>query len=85
MTTPLKLLFVEDSEDDVQLALRMLRKGDFAPQHVRVDTREAMTAALDQQEWDVIISDYAMPRFNGIDALLLPQQGAALLSQPRTL
>jgi sigma-B regulation protein RsbU (phosphoserine phosphatase) len=73
MGKPLRVLIVEDSEDDAQLALRELQKGGFEPAHQRVETAEALSAALEKQSWDVIISDYVMPRFSGPDALKLLQ------------
>lgn len=67
--TPLRALIVEDSEDDAVLIQRELRLGDFALEHRRVDTPEAMGTALEEGGWEVVLSDYAMPRFNGLDAL----------------
>src|ERR1051325_6129655 len=66
---PLRVLLVEDSEDDAALLLRELRKGRYEPVHLRVETKEAMLAALADGEWDMVISDYAMPRFDGLRAL----------------
>ncbi len=71
MTTPLRCLIVEDSEDDARLVLRQLRDGGFEVTAERVDTPEAMSAALARQPWDIIISDYKMPRFSGTAALEL--------------
>ena len=70
---------VEDSEDDALLLLRELRRGGCDLTFERVDTPEAMKAALDKQRWDVIISDYVMPHFSGPDALaLLKEKGLDL-------
>ena len=71
MTTPLRCLMVEDSEDDARLVLRQLRAGGYEVISERVDTPEAMRAALDRQPWDTVISDYAMPCFSGLAALEL--------------
>jgi PAS domain S-box-containing protein len=71
---PLRVLIVEDSEDDVLLLLRELRRGGYDPTHVRVDTRDAMRAALDRQAWDSILCDYAMPHFSAPKALSLLQE-----------
>jgi len=70
----LRVLLVEDSEDDAALVVRALRKGGFAPSYERVDTAAAMAACLAGQEWDVILSDYSMPQFNGLAALKLMQE-----------
>jgi diguanylate cyclase (GGDEF)-like protein/PAS domain S-box-containing protein len=55
------------------LLLRELRRAGFDPQHLRVETPEDMQAALDQHTWDIIISEYAMPRFNGLAVIRLYQ------------
>src|ERR1044071_1127103 len=68
---PLKLLLVEDSEDDAELLLLELRRGGYAPDFVRVDNPEDMCAALEQRDWELIISDYVMPRFSGPAVLSL--------------
>ncbi|HEX4646997.1 MAG TPA: PAS domain S-box protein, partial [Verrucomicrobiae bacterium] len=74
MSAPARILFVEDSEDDVLLILRELRRGGCDPAFERVDTEAAFTAALRRQDWDFIIADYSMPQFNALEALSLLQQ-----------
>src|SRR5690242_15298711 len=71
MTTALRLLLVEDSDDDAVLLLRELHRGGYQVFHQRVDTDAAMAAALEAGEWDLIISDYSMPHFSGDSALRL--------------
>jgi signal transduction histidine kinase len=66
---PLRVLIVEDSPTDTELMLRELRQGGFAPTHERVDTPEAMGAALTRQTWDVVLSDFHMPSFDAPRAL----------------
>jgi PAS domain S-box-containing protein len=73
--TPLRVLIVEDSADDTLLLLRELKRGGYEPQHERVDTAEDMRAALEKQEWDVVISDHAMPTFSAPAALKLLRDG----------
>jgi signal transduction histidine kinase len=68
--TPLRVLFIEDAEDDAALQARLLRQAGYDVIFERVDSRTALTQALDKK-WDVIISDYSMPGFTGIDALKL--------------
>jgi DNA-binding NtrC family response regulator len=65
----IKLLVVEDSEDDARLVIRMLRRGGYNAQHERVESAAAMAAALQRQTWDAVVSDYNMPGFSGLDAL----------------
>ncbi len=69
MNKPLRILLVEDSEDDALLLLLELRKGGFSADYERVETAEVMNEALRRREWDIVISDYVMPRFSGLDAL----------------
>lgn len=71
MESPLRVLIVEDSENDVRLLLRQLEKDGKKLVWERVDSAAAMTAALDRQAWDVVISDYVLPQFSGLDALKL--------------
>jgi DNA-binding NtrC family response regulator len=65
----LRVLIVEDSENDALLLLRELKKGGYEPDYVRVETPEAMEQALAASGWDVVISDYRMPRFGALEAL----------------
>jgi PAS domain S-box-containing protein len=75
--TPLRALLVEDSEDDALLLLRELRRGGYEPEYERVDTPEAMRRVLDgSAHWDVIFSDYNMPRFGAPEALALAREAA---------
>ncbi|MBU4220532.1 MAG: response regulator [Euryarchaeota archaeon] len=61
-------------KDDAVLLLRELRRGGYDTSHERVDTPEAMSEALAGREWDIVISDYVMPRFSGLSALKLLQE-----------
>jgi signal transduction histidine kinase len=66
---PLRVLHVEDSEDDSALVLRALSRGGFDPICERVYTQAAFKDALRAKDWDVIISDYSLPHYNGLTAL----------------
>lgn len=74
MNNSLRVLIVEDSENDAILLLRELERGGYRPTAERVHSSETMAAALEKQPWDVIICDYRMPNFGGLDALKLLQQ-----------
>jgi PAS domain S-box-containing protein len=71
MEKPLRVLMVEDSEDDALLVLRQLKKGGYDLIPERVETAESMLAALREKTWDVILCDYQMPQFNGLAAIAL--------------
>ncbi|MFQ5924080.1 MAG: response regulator [Anaerolineales bacterium] len=73
MTVHLRVLLAEDSEDDALLLEHELRNGGFEPIIERVETPEAMTARLDAGDWDVVLADYSMPRFNALAALAMVQ------------
>src|SRR5215204_6227049 len=76
MGTPLRVLLVEDSENDALLLVRGLRRGGYDPTWERVDTPAAMEAALDGRGWDLVISDHSMPNFSSSAALgLLRSKG----------
>src|ERR1043166_7695266 len=74
MGIPLRVLMVEDSEDDAWLLVRQLKGAGYDVTHRRVETAEGMSAALDGQAWDLIISDYSMPQFSGTAALPMAQE-----------
>lgn len=69
MSTPLRVLIVEDSPTDAKLVLHELRKMGRLVEWERVDTRVAMEEALDRREWDLVISDWSMPHFSALGAL----------------
>jgi putative nucleotidyltransferase with HDIG domain/PAS domain S-box-containing protein len=66
-----RILFVEDNQDDVELQLRRLRDAGFDPQWDRVQSEGALRAALDAETWHVALVDYDLPGFSGLDALHL--------------
>jgi len=76
MAKPLRVLIVEDSEDDALLVIHELKRGGNDVTFKRVETAEAMTAALDKQAWDVIISDYRLPHFSAPESLELLHQSS---------
>lgn len=65
----LRVLIVEDSAKDAQLIELLLRRGGFAASTRRVDSAETLRVAMQEDSWDLIISDYEMPGFTGLDAL----------------
>jgi PAS domain S-box-containing protein len=74
MNKTLRVLIIEDSEDDTLLLLRELRRGGYEPAFERVETPESMTSALREKQWDMIISDYVLPKFSGLAALAIVKE-----------
>jgi signal transduction histidine kinase len=71
MDVPLRLLIIEDSDDDAALVVRELKRAGYEVAFKRVDTPEMLKSALAGQDWDLAISDFSMPQFLGTDALKL--------------
>ncbi len=71
MGTPIRVLIVEDSEDDSEMVVRELKRGGYDVKCKRVESPAALEAACEVQEWDLVISDFSMPMFSGMDALAL--------------
>ena len=65
----LRVLIIEDSEDDVLLIIRELKKGGYNPVYEQVETAAAMKKALQEKQWDIILCDYKMPKFNAPSAI----------------
>jgi PAS domain S-box-containing protein len=74
MSRPLRVLIVEDSEDDARLLADALRRGGYPPTWRRVETAPAMTDALTGEPWDLVIADYRLPAFSGPAALALVKE-----------
>src|SRR6202158_2757585 len=68
MGVPIRVLIVEDSEDDAALLLQLLRQGGYEIDSDRVDSASGMAQALNRK-WDIVISDHSMPQFSGTEAL----------------
>jgi len=62
---------VDDSEDDVLLIIRELKKGGYNPVYERIETAAAMKKALQEKQWDVILCDYKMPKFSALSTIIL--------------
>jgi hypothetical protein len=71
MGRPLRVLLIEDSNDDACLLLRELEHAGYEPTWERVETAADLGAALRRREWDIITCDYVMPNFGALAALEL--------------
>ncbi len=69
MQTMVKVLLVEDNESDGALIIRQLEKANYAVLFERVESNQEMKLALEQKDWDIIISDFSLPQFNAYDSL----------------
>jgi len=70
----IRVLLLEDSAFDVELVFGVLAEAPFIFDHVHVEDREGFLHALSTQTFDVILSDYALPTFDGISALKISQE-----------
>jgi len=70
----LRVLQIEDSESDAALILRSLEKAGYGVESERVEGAGEMREALERQNWDVVIADYRLPRFDAAAALVLLHQ-----------
>src|SRR5262245_4027328 len=70
----LRVLLVEESDNEVTLLEIALQRAGFQLQSERVDTAEGLSAALDRHKCDVVIADYVMPSFDGLSALALVKE-----------
>jgi two-component system, cell cycle sensor histidine kinase and response regulator CckA len=68
-TMPLRALIIEDSEEDADLIVLELKRGGYEPACRRVDSADGMTKALAEHDWDIVLSDFSMPRFSVMEAL----------------
>ncbi|MEW6306715.1 MAG: response regulator [Verrucomicrobiota bacterium] len=69
MSKPLRVLLIEDSAADAEMLLEELRRSGYEPDHVQVASADKLHAALQEGPWDVVVSDYSMPGFDGLAAL----------------
>ncbi|TAK19270.1 MAG: response regulator [Myxococcaceae bacterium] len=73
MGKPLRVLLVEDSEDDALLLIRELRRGGYSVEWERVDTEADLRIALARAPWDIVFSDFHMPAFSAQGAFAVVQ------------
>jgi PAS domain S-box-containing protein len=78
MAGDLRVLVVDDSEDDYELVLRELRRGGISPHARRVDSEQDLRAAL-KEPWDIVIADWSLPGFDGLSAFKIVRELDAYL------
>jgi len=74
MAIPLRALIIEDSQNDCDLLLGMLCRGGYDVAHKRVCNAASLGTLLEDEQWDIVISDYSMPNFKGTDALAMVRE-----------
>ena len=72
----LRVIVVEDNEDDVELLLRELRRDRYVPEYEHVEHPDALREALTRGPWDIVISDWSLPSFNGLSAFRIVREVA---------
>jgi len=70
----LSILIIEDSEEDTTLLIHLLRKNKYQPKYKQVWKESTLREALEEKTWDLIISDFFMPGFSGMDALKIAKE-----------
>jgi len=68
-----RLPLIEDCEFDSQLLLREFCKAGFNPVYCRVDDKASLDEVL-QEKWDLVITDYQLPGFDGLSAVMILQK-----------
>lgn len=74
MTKTVNVLIIEDNEDDAILEIDELIRGGFQVEYTLIQTRHELTHALENGSWDCIISDFSMPQFSGLEALVIVRE-----------
>jgi PAS domain S-box-containing protein len=74
MNTPIRILYLEDEVNDVELAVALLDRANIDHKIIHVSTRNDFLAALEHEELDLILSDYSLPSFDGLTALSMARE-----------
>src|SRR5215470_17788118 len=77
MGRSLRVLIIEDSEGDAAMLVRELKRGGYDLSWERAETEQEVALALASQTWDLVLSDYAMPKFSAEGAARLIAKDAS--------
>ncbi len=76
---PIRILFVEDQKADAERAVYQLKRAGMACDWRRVETEESLVESLGDFSPDLILSDFSLPRFDGLSALRISREKAPLV------
>ncbi len=79
MNTKINLLLIEDSPDDAELILDEIKGGGFDPVWTRICTAEELKEILPDREWDMVLCDYVLPGFSGLEAIKIIKRSNPLV------
>jgi PAS domain S-box-containing protein len=65
LTTKIRVLLVDNSEEDASTLIQELRKGGYTPEYRLVNTAKQFIAALEEESWDIVFTEYLLPGFSG--------------------
>lgn len=74
MDKPLRVLIIEDCPEDVELLLHDLREGFGQVEFRAIDSATELRKALQEEEWQLVLSDYCLPSFTGLEALQIVRE-----------
>ncbi|HEX3008261.1 MAG TPA: response regulator [Bacteroidales bacterium] len=74
MQKTVHVLIIEDNEDDTILEIDELSRGGYNIIYEQIQTRQELEKALEKKKWDCIISDFSMPQFSGLEALIIARE-----------
>ena len=71
VSIPLRLLHIETSKEFTLTFVQKLRENGYEVSYQSIQTLEELDQALSQNTWDIVISDFQLPHFNAVEAILL--------------
>ena len=79
MNPKLRILHLEDNPDDALLVRDLLAHDELRAEVLHVGNRPDFARAISEEKWELVISDYRLPGFTGLDALKLVRERSTLL------
>ena len=82
MSNTLRILLVDDSENDAFFVMRAIKKGGLNATVTHVETEETLKKEL-EQEWDIVITDHSMPRWSSLAVIETVKEAYPDIVEPR--